>query len=370
MKVRGAVCHEVGAGWSVEDLELEAPKENEVLVRVMASGLCHSDEHLLTGDLPSVYPVVGGHEGSGIVEAVGPGVTRVKPGDHVATAFIPGCGTCEWCARGWQFICDSGADVYEGKMLDGTPRFHLSSGEGVGAMQRLGTFSNYLVTHETQCIKIDDDLPFAEAALVACGVTTGWGSVVYAGGAQPGDVVLVLGAGGVGMNAVQGAGHAGARLVVVVDPVKLKRDVAETMGATHTFSSLADALPLVHQETNGQGADVVIITIGRVEPQHVSDAFDATRKMGTCVLVGVGENDALVPLKLIQMQAYAKVLRGTLFGNSSPTRDIPRLLSYYKAGKLKLSELITNTYKLEEVNQAYEDLRNGVNVRGVILHEH
>lgn len=369
MKVRGAVVHAAGQEWSVEELDLHEPQDREVLVKVMASGLCHSDEHLLTGDLPSVYPIVGGHEGAGIVAAVGPGVKRVKVGDHVATAFIPGCGTCDWCAQGMQFICDSGADVFEGRMLDGTTRFHLSSGEGIGAMQRLGTLSNYLVTDETQCIKIDDDLPFAEAALVACGVTTGWGSMVYAGGTRPGDVVLILGAGGVGMNSVQGANHVGARIVVVVDPVAMKREMALKLGATHAFATLEDAQSVLANETNGQGADVAVITIGRVEAEHVAAGFEAVRKMGTCVVVGVGSNEP-VPLQLVDMTVYAKQLRGALFGNSSPTREIPRLLKYYKSGHLKLSELITNTYRLEDVNRAAEDMRNGTNVRGVILHEH
>ena len=369
MKVRGAVAHEVGQPWSVEDLELHEPRDHEVLVKVMASGLCHSDEHLLEGDLPSVYPIVGGHEGAGIVVAVGEQVKRVKVGDHIATAFIPGCGTCDWCAQGMQFVCDSGADVFEGRMLDGTPRFHLQSGEGIGAMQRLGTFANYLVTDETQCIKIDDDLPFAEAALVACGVTTGWGTTVYAGGARPGDVVLILGAGGVGMNAVQGAGHVGARIVVAVDPVPMKRELALKLGATHAYATLEEASEVLAHETNGQGADIAIVTIGRVTSQNVADAFDAVRKMGVCVVVGVGSTDP-VPINLVDMTVYAKQLRGALFGNSSPTREIPRLLKYYRSGHLKLTELITNTYRLEDINQAAEDMRNGTNVRGVILHEH
>jgi NDMA-dependent alcohol dehydrogenase len=370
MKVRGAICRGIGNPWSVEDLELESPKDNEVLIKVMASGLCHSDEHLLNGDLPSVYPIVGGHEGSGIVEAVGPGVTRVKPGDHIATAFIPGCGTCDWCAQGMQFICDSGADVFEGQMLDGTPRFHLDSGEGIGAMQRLGTFANYLVTHESQCIKIDDDLPFAEAALVACGVTTGWGTSVHAAEVRPGDTVVVVGVGGVGINAVQGARHAGARVVVAVDPVEMKRKAAASLGATHSYASLEEAMPLVLQETNGQGADAVILTLGDVSGEDVGAGIEAIRKMGVCVVVGIGPSDAMVPISLVDLTVYSKRVRGALFGASSPTREIPRLLRYYRSGNLKLTELISNTYRLEDINQASEDMRNGLNVRGVILHEH
>src|ERR1035437_4421793 len=189
MKCRGAVLNAIGQPWSVEDLELDEPRHNEVLVRLVASGVCHSDAHLMTGDLPNVLPTVGGHEGAGVVEAVGPGETRVKAGDHIVTAFIPACGVCRWCAQGMQYICDNGRDVNSGLMLDGTARFHLSDGRGVGAMQRLGTFANWLVIHRSEAIRVDDDIPLEVGCLVACGVATGWGSVVTAGGVRPGDTV-------------------------------------------------------------------------------------------------------------------------------------------------------------------------------------
>jgi NDMA-dependent alcohol dehydrogenase len=370
MKINGAVIHAVGEKWSVEELELEEPRANEVLVKVMASGLCHSDDHLTTGDLDQPLPLVGGHEGAGVVVAVGEGVTRVEPGDHIVTAFIPGCGVCDWCAQGMQFICDGGKDMFLGMMLDGTPRFHLADGRGIGAMQRLGTFANYLVAPEQECIKIDKDIPFEHACLVACGVTTGWGSAVYAGGTRPGDVVVVMGTGGVGMNAIQGAAHAGARIVVAVDPVAAKRELAEKLGATHSFGSIADAMPVIHAETNGQGADVSIVTIGRVEPEHIGEAFRAIRKMGTCVVTGIGQNEGPLPIDPLELTIYAKQLRGGLFGNANPTRDIPRLLKYYQAGKLRLEELVSRKYQLQDINQAYDDLREGRNVRGVVLHEH
>lgn len=370
MKVNGAVIHAIGDKWSVEELELEEPRANEVLVKVMASGLCHSDEHLVTGDLAQPLPLVGGHEGAGIVVKVGEGVSRVKPGDHIATAYIPGCGVCDWCAQGMQYICDNGAGMFEGMMLDGTPRFHLAGGRGIGAMQRLGTFANYLVAPEQECIKIPQDIPFEYACLVACGVTTGWGSAVNAGGTRPGDVVVVLGTGGVGMNAIQGASHVGARMVIAVDPVGLKREMAMTLGATHAFASIEEAMPTIHGSTNGQGADVAIVTVGRAEPEDIGAAFQAIRKMGTCVVTSIGQNGGSIPVDPLELVIFAKQLRGALFGNSNPTRDIPRLLTYYQAGKLKLEELVTRKYKLGEINEAYEDLRNGRNIRGVIMHEH
>jgi NDMA-dependent alcohol dehydrogenase len=370
MNVRGAVIHAVGEKWSVEDMELDQPKEGEVLVKVMATGLCHSDDHLVTGDLAQPLPLVGGHEGAGIVEAVGPGVTRVKPGDHISTYYLPACGICEWCSRGMQFICDNGKDMFLGMMLDGTPRFHLKNGQGIGAMQRLGTFANYLVAPEMECQVIDKDIPFEYACLMSCGVPTGWGSAVNAGGVRPGDVVIIMGTGGVGAAAVQGASHAGARVVVAVDPVAFKRDTVLKLGATHAFASMEEAMPFVLSETNGQGADVTVVTLGRLELEHLTQAFQSIRKMGTCVLTSIGQNNGPIPIDPLELTIYAKQLRGALFGNSNPTRDIPRLLSYYKSGKLNLKDMVTRTYTLDEINQAYQDLKDGLNMRSVIVHEH
>jgi S-(hydroxymethyl)glutathione dehydrogenase/alcohol dehydrogenase len=269
-----------------------------------------------------------------------------------------------------QFICDNGKDMFMGMMLDGTPRFHLKDGRGIGAMQRLGTFANYLVAPEQECIKIDDDIPFEHACLMSCGVPTGWGSAVNAGGVQPGDVVIIMGTGGVGTSAVQGASHAGARVVVAVDPVAFKREISLKLGATHAFASIEEAMPFVRDETNGQGADVTVVTLDRLEPEHLTQAFQSIRKMGTCVVTSIGQNEGPIPIDPLELVIYAKNLRGALFGNSNPTRDIPRLLSYYKSGKLNLHDVVTRTYPLDDVNQAYEDLEQGLNIRGVIVHEH
>ena len=204
MKARGAVFRTVGEPLSVEELDVRDPSDHEVLVRVVASGVCHSDYHVMSGDQAQPLPLVMGHEGAGIVEKVGPGVDRVRVGDHVATAFVPGCGRCQWCSRGMQYICDTGADMSSGMMLDGTARFYTSDGDGIGAMDRLGTFTNWMTIPENQAIKIDDDLPLDKACLVSCGVTTGWGSAVNAARVRPGDITIVVGVGGVGMNAVAG----------------------------------------------------------------------------------------------------------------------------------------------------------------------
>jgi NDMA-dependent alcohol dehydrogenase len=369
MKARGAVVHAVGDKWTVENLDVSEPGEQEVLVKVMASGLCHSDDHFVTGDLAVTLPMVGGHEGAGLVEAVGARVTRVQVGDRVSTLFIPACGTCRYCARGMQYICNNGAGMETGMAMDGTPRFFVEDGSGVGGVCRLGTFSNYLVCHESQTIKLPEDVPFELACLVSCGVATGWGAAIN-GGVRAGDVVLVLGAGGVGMNAVQGARHAGADHVLVVDPVAFKREQAPTFGATETFASIDDAQGRIAHLTNGQGVDVAIVTVGRVDGDIVGSAFEVVGKAGRCVLVAVGSSDKHIAASPQDFTNLAKTLQGVMYGNCNPTSDIPRLLQMYRDGRLKLEELVTRRYTLDEVNDAYADMHAGRNLRGVLVHEH
>lgn len=220
-----------GQAVRIVELDLDGPRDGEVLIRYVAAGLCHSDLHLTDGDLPPRFPIVGGHEGAGIIEEVGPGVTKVKPGDHVVCSFIPSCGHCRYCSTGRQSLCDMGATILDGCMPDGSFRFH-SGGEEFGAMCMLGTFSERATVSQNSVVKVDDWLPLESAVLVGCGVPTGWGSANYAGGVRPGDIAVVYGIGGIGINAVQGAVHAGAKYVVAVDPVEFKRDAALKFGAT------------------------------------------------------------------------------------------------------------------------------------------
>ncbi len=222
MKTRAAVLRELGKDWEIIELDLDPPREGEVLIRFVAAGLCHSDDHLRTGDIPVRYPIVGGHEGAGIIEETGGGVCRLKPGDHVVCSFLPACGHCRFCAPGRGNLCDLGALLYDDCLADGTFRFH-ADGEDFGQMCLLGTFSQRAVVSEHSCVKIDDDLPLETAALVGCGVPTGWGTAVNAGGVRAGDTTVVYGVGGVGINAVQGAAFAGARHVIAVDPLANKR---------------------------------------------------------------------------------------------------------------------------------------------------
>lgn len=370
MKTKAAVVYEIGKPIEIEELELDGPKEGEVLIRYLYGGLCHSDVHIAHGDLEARLPMVLGHEGAGIIEEVGPGVTRVKPGDHVVCSFIPNCGVCRWCATGQQAICDMGATILEG-YLPGN-RFPFTGPQGdYGAMCMLGTFSQYATIHQNSCVKVDDDLPLDKAVLVGCGVPTGWGSAVNAADVQPGETVIVSGVGGIGINAVQGARFAGAKNLIAVDPLQNKREKALELGATHAVATIEEGAELARQFTNGNGADKAIVTAGIVTEAIVTGAFNATGKGGTVVLTGLNKLSAQnVQLPGSILTLFKKTVKGTLFGDCNPTTDIPKILGLYQSGDLKLDELITKTYSLEQVNEGYDDLLSGRNVRGVLVHEH
>jgi S-(hydroxymethyl)glutathione dehydrogenase/alcohol dehydrogenase len=380
MKINAAVLWEPRTDWKVEEVELDPPKAGEVLLKLVGSGLCHSDEHLVTGDMeldPAVaaelgvqqFPIVGGHEGAGEVIEVGPGVTTLAPGDHVVLGFIPSCGRCPSCARGRQNLCDLGAFLLAGRQVTDFTARHHARGQDLGIMCCIGTFGEYTVCSEASCIKIEPDIPLDKAALVGCGVTTGWGSAVYAGQVEHGDTVVVVGAGGVGMNAVQGAALSGARHVIVVDPVEFKREQAQVFGATHTAASIDEALPLVMDLTWGALADKVICTMGVGEGKLLESIMAMCAKGGRVVYTNVaGINDTEVTLNLFNFTLQEKQLVGSIFGSANPRRDIPRLLRLYQEGKLKLDELITKTYPLEDINQGYQDMRDGKNIRGMVLY--
>ncbi|WP_428341991.1 NDMA-dependent alcohol dehydrogenase [Mycobacterium sp.] len=384
MKCRAAVLRGVGKDWEICDITLDPPRAGEVLVKTAMAGICHSDDHAATGDLvpgpemaemlraqgievPELFPLVGGHEGAGVVAEVGPEVRSVRSGDRVAMSFIPACGACRWCVSGLTYLCDLGAGLFVREMTtDGTVRRHLDD-EDLLAICQLGTFAEYLVASEKSVIKIDDAIPMHAAALVSCGVTTGWGSATVAAGTEPGDTVVVIGIGGVGMNALQGAHAAGAEYIVGVDPVAFKRDSAATFGATHTAASAEEALSLVRELTRGVMADRVVITAGVVHVDLLTPAMMLTRKGGSCVLTGITPlNEPMVPLLLSDMALFHKQLKGTLYGGMNSRASTPMLLSMYQNGKLKLDELVTRRYRLEQINDAVADMRDGRNIRGVI----
>jgi S-(hydroxymethyl)glutathione dehydrogenase/alcohol dehydrogenase len=368
MKVKAAVLHDVKTPFEVTELDLDGPGPGEVLIRYVAAGLCHSDLHLTDGDLVPRFPCVGGHEGAGIIEEVGPGVTKVKAGDHVVCSFIPNCGVCRYCATGHQSLCDMGATILEGSFPDGSFRFH-SGGTDYGQMCMLGTFAEYATISQHSLVKVDESLNLETAVLVGCGVPTGWGTAVYAGNVRAGDTVVIYGIGGVGINAVQGAVHAGAKNVVVVDPQEFKRDTATSVGATHAFADAAAAQAAVVEMTRGQMADEALITVGIVDEDVVSAAFDVVGKGGVVVVTGLANPAKLtVHVSGAVLTLFEKTIKGSLFGSGNPQRDIIKMLDLYQAGQLKLDELVTARYTLDQVNQGYADLVAGKNIRGVLVH--
>ncbi len=263
-----------------------------MLVQIKASGMCHSDEHLVTGDLAgatSPMPLIGGHEGAGVVMEVGEGVVGLEPGDHVVFGFIPACGRCPSCASGHSNLCDVGGEAFPtGRQIsDGTARHHAADGEDLGLMCLLGTFAQHTVVHESSCVKIDKDIPLDRACLLGCGVVTGWGSAVYAAEVGPGDFVAVVGVGGIGANAVQGAKLAGARVIAAIDPVEFKREKAMELGATHTYASIAEAMEGLGDSTWGRGFDKVIMAMGVGNGDALGEAFHLGGKRSKIVVTNI-----------------------------------------------------------------------------------
>jgi NDMA-dependent alcohol dehydrogenase len=370
MKTKAAVLWEVNSAWSVEEIDLDPPGPGEVLVKLAASGMCHSDEHLVTGDLPFALPIIGGHEGAGVVQEVGEGVSWLQPGDHVVFGFIPSCGRCPSCSTGHQNLCDLGAALGLGMQIaDGTSRHH-GRGEDLGLMCLLGTFAHHTVVNEASCIKIDNDVPLDRACLLGCGVVTGWGSAVYAAEVHPGDTVAVVGVGGIGANAIQGARLAGAKHIVAIDPIEFKREKAMEFGATHTAPSLAEAMALVQEITMGTMANKVVMTMGVGSGEVMGEALALTAKRGRVVVTNIHPAlEMSASMSLLDLTLMEKQVVGSLFGSGNPRADIPKLIGLYRDGQLDLDGLVTATYPLEAVNDGYEAMRAGTNIRGVLVYD-
>ncbi|MEB3031802.1 NDMA-dependent alcohol dehydrogenase [[Mycobacterium] nativiensis] len=372
MKTQGALLWEPGtnSGWSIEEIEIDPPKRREVMVKLAASGICHSDNHFDDGVIPLEWaPILGGHEGAGVITEIGPEVEDLEVGDHVVLAFLPSCGHCDMCVAGKSNMCVLGAGILGGTAPDGTHRVH-ARGQGVGCASFLGTFAPYVCAPVDAVIKIGKDIPLDKAALIGCGVPTGWGSSVYAADMQLGDTVVVVGIGGVGINAVQGAVLKGARDIIAIDPVPFKQRKAKEFGATHVVSSHQEAAPIVEQLTNGQGADRVIVTVGVMTGDLLEAAQALTRRGGVTVLTSAApilQRDVQIDLFTFAMSG--KRLQGSLYGTTNARNDVPLICDLYRSGKLKLDELITRTYQLEEINQAFSDMKEGKNLRGVIVYD-
>lgn len=365
--MKAAVLYEPKTPIAVEEVSLDGPISGEVLIRIAASGVCHSDWHLVTGATQHPLPVVLGHEGAGVVEAVGEGVTRVEPGDHVILNWAPDCGTCFYCLHGKPNLCETFVGpLWAGVMLDGTTRLSID-GETVYHFSGLSTFAERAVVPEQTCIPIRKDVPLKAASLVGCAVTTGVCATTNTVQVRPGDSVVVYGCGGVGLNILQGAALCGAEIIIAVDRVPAKRELARTFGATHTAMAGNDTIAAIKDLTGGRGADYVFEAIG--VPAVQEEALNAVRPGGTLVLVGLPAMGSSTNFPGAILARQEKNVVGSYYGTANTRRDFPMILDLYMAGKLKLDELISREYALDEINAAYEAMLTGEVARGVIVFE-
>src|SRR5712691_6450299 len=361
-----AVCYQLEQPLSVEEVTLDAPKRNEALVRMAASGVCHSDLSVITGIMPAKLPCVLGHEGAGTVEQLGDGVEHLEVGDRVLLSWVTPCGVCFYCGIGKPQLCDVGAKINAThRQPDGTTRMHRN-GVDLQTFSGLGALAEAVVAPARACVKLPDDAPLDKAALIGCSVMTGVGAVFNTAQVQPGSRVAVFGAGGVGLNVIQGAAIAGAERIVAVDAQPAKLELARKFGATDMVDATkADPVEAIRALTAGRGADFAFEAIGN--KRTVEQAYEATRKAGTCVVIGLGSIKESVSLNLFVLPLLEKRLLGCWYGSADVHRDIPRLLSLYRAGKLKLDALVTRTYALAQINEAFADMTSGANARGVLV---
>ena len=362
---RAVICRELNKPVVVETISVDGPKRGEVTVKMAACGVCHSDLSATNGTIPLPPPLVLGHEAAGEVVEVGEGVTTFAVGDHVVTSFIYMCGKCRFCAGGRPVLC-----VEQGKALvtppEGTPRVKDAAGKPLNIFSGCGVMAEYATVSADNLVKIDSKIPLDRAALVGCAVTTGVGAVFNTARVEPGATVAVLGCGGVGLNAIQGAAIAGAERILAIDTMQSKLDMARKFGATDTLLAKPgeDATKEIKKLTGG-GPDYAFECVGSGALAEL--ACKAIRRGGKAVIVGVARPTDSASLKPMGMVFEEKTLQGSYFGSCVPRVDFPRMLQLYMAGKLKLDELITRRYKVEEAPQAFADLEGGKNARGVIV---
>jgi len=365
MKIKAAVLNEVKAPFEIETLDLEPPRTGEVLVRVAAAGVCHSDWHLATGDTRHPLPAVPGHEGAGVVEAVGGGVTGLAPGDHVILNWAPYCGECFYCRSGRPCLCYTYVEpIWAGTLMDGTTRLNRN-GEPVFHYSALACFAERAVVPEKSCVPVRKDIPMPVAALIGCAVTTGVGAVLNTAAVEPGSSVAVYGVGGVGLSVVMGAKLAGAGAVIAVDAFARKSEAAREMGATHALAAGPGAVEGIRSLTEGRGADYVFDTTGLTAVQE--ECLEAARPGGTVVLAGLAPMGSSTNLPGALLTRQEKTVMGTYYGTADPFRDFPLYADHYLAGRLPLDRLITRSYPLEEINAAFADMLGGKLARGVIV---
>ncbi|GIX06542.1 MAG: alcohol dehydrogenase [Candidatus Poribacteria bacterium] len=367
MRTRAAIAYRRNAPLVVEELELDPPQTGQVLVKLAASGVCHSDLSAITGTIPMPLPFVVGHEGAGTVVEVGPGVRSVRPGDRVMLSFITPCGRCRFCTVGRPNLCLSFWLQPRGGLIDGTKPFH-KDGRRYNMMTRTGTLSEYTVVSEQAVVPVPPGTPLDRAALLGCAVTTGVGAVLNTAKVEPGSTVAVLGAGGVGINVVQGARLAHASRVIVVDRIAEKLEAARRFGATDCVdASLGDPVQQVLELTEGEGVDYAFEAIGN--PTTIEQAFRMLRFGGTAVVIGIAPGEATISVPASLFPYGERRLIGSMYGSARMRVDMLRYLQLYFQGQLLLDELVSRTYTLDQVNEAFDDLRAGRNIRGVVVFE-
>lgn len=375
MKVRAAVLREMGRPapyaesrpLEIEEIELGTPGPGEVLVRIRAAGLCHSDLSVVDGSRPRVMPMVLGHEAAGDVEQVGPGVEGLAPGDRVVFAFVPTCGHCDPCAAGRPALCEPGAAANTaGHLLGGGRRLHDGGGDELHHHLGVSALAEAAVVSARSVVKIDPGLPAEIAALFGCAVTTGVGAVVNTAHVAPGQSVVVVGLGGVGLAALLGAVAAGANPVVGVDVVPAKLDLARELGADHAVAAGPTAAEEVRKLLAG-GADVAVETVG--SERALADAYAMTRRGGTTVTVGLPHPDRRFSVPAVSLVAEERTVKGSYMGSAVPSRDVPRLVALHRAGRLPVDRLLTHRLGLDDVNVALDRLASGEAVRQVIVFE-
>ena len=364
MHIHAAILWEQGQPLSVETADLDAPGPGEVLVELKAAGVCHSDLHPARGDWPAKTPLVLGHEGAGIVREIGASVTQVKAGDHVVLCWAPACGVCAPCLEGHAALCDRVEKVtFRNKLPSGASRLH-ARGQDVAPFLGTACFSDFVVVPEAGAIPVSRDIPFDALATIGCAVITGVGAVTNAGQVPAGSRVAVIGAGGVGLNVIQGAAIVGCERIIAIDLRPRPLEIARQFGATDTIDASADVAPAVRALTGGRGADYVFDAVG--SPATLTLALACTRKGGAVVLTGLSRMDAQAAFPMFPFVMQEKRLLGSVYGSGEPAKDIPRLVSWYQDGRLKLTELVSRTYALDTVNDALTALAASDGARGVI----
>lgn len=365
--MKAAVLYQYNEPLTIETIDIDKPKRGEVLVKMAASGVCHTDLSVLNAALPfPPPPVVLGHEGAGIVEEVGADVTAVQPGDHVILSWRPFCGKCSYCATGRTHLCQTvGMSLLQGYLLDNTSRLHKGDTE-IRHFIGVSSFAEYAVVPESGVVKIRTDVPLEVAALVGCGVMTGVGAAIRTAKVEPGSSVAVIGCGGVGLNVIQGAALAGAEKIIAIDLNTQKLDLAKQFGATHIVNpNDGDPVLQVLGLTDMLGADYAFEVIGRGDT--ALQAYNSIRPGGTAVIVGVAKADDMISIPALSI-LQEKTLKGSLYGSARPSVDMPKLLDLYMSKKLKLDELVSRRIPLEQVNEAFQWMEKGEVARSVIVY--